>query len=323
MLKLLTIFLVSDVFSLVYSDILKGPTYTCEQIGNKCVFYNVKLSEIDPEWQPIANKPSAVKHIEFHNGNIPIITSDICRSFPNLETFIMSDQNVTEIHENAFQHCTKVRSFIIAGNNIKELPTNLFQYSTKATNIDFFHNRISELNPSIFYNLINLNTIQLASNNLTSFPIELIKNNKNLRELHLDGNDLVDFDVDDMLENCRSIRILDLDQNVIFCARLKEIYDALKGKNIKMGIAQMSKNRDYHVRKFKGMTCISQEEWLVAQIQKSVEKRCLLKTESTTIDAIKELKEEIESIKITQNTVCSEKSDKNIIDAIKELKTEI
>lgn len=285
------------------SDKPKVPIYKCEQNGNKCVFRNIQLTETEPEWQPTADDVLSVKIVEVLNSNIPIITNNICRAFPNLESFIHAGQNVKEIKPDAFYSCTKVTYFWLAANQIKKLDKNLFQYSTKAANIGLYDNQISELDMNIFTKLPNLYTIQFALNNITSFPMELLKNNRRITSIHLDANELSDFDVEKMLEYLPLIEFINLDKNEISCVQMVEMYKILFPKKVTMGTSELPKVRYYNVEKVNGLTCVPDVEWSAAHYRKGNERVSSQPMTKNILGVLRESEAKIEKLEKTQSKI--------------------
>lgn len=161
----------------------KLPTFMCQvdQYGG-CLFNDIVLSESQPNWQPTANTSdySLIKNVQFTGCVIPVLTSDICRTFRSITKFWLYSQHVRRIPADAFNNCTKLEIISIVGNPLTKISENTFKKVQRLSTLHMFNNQIGHFDSATFDKLTQLEYLDVSGNNLTKFLADLLHKNRRL-----------------------------------------------------------------------------------------------------------------------------------------------
>lgn len=239
-----TVFIILIITTLVYSDLLL-PTLNCTNY--QLVFEDVKeyecdlngnlvLNESQPHFQPISDvSKENIIEVRFNmesgsNVRMHTLTNDICENFQNVTVLNFNNLGLEVVQENAFEKCVKLRDLVLGRNNLTHLPLKIFSQNIILNGLYISYNNFVQFDFHVIKNLSKLTLLNLEHNHLKEL---LLTEHSGLRELNLCFNDFEDFDVDGILMNFPSLRVLDLwNNNKIKELKIMEIKKTLKDKNV-------------------------------------------------------------------------------------------
>lgn len=257
---LISILMLLDILSSALNEEL---TYKCELSGTTCTFSN-----IDRNWTPSSDDPNIVEIVNFKESSIPVVTKDICDTFPFLKELFLDNVGVQEIQEDAFIYCTGLTKLDLKGNHIDQILPNTFLYTKSLQKLDLSENKIKTLDKNLFSNLPELEVLALNQNFLTEFSSELIRNNKDLIHLYLYSNDLWDIEPAEIADSHSKLKTFSVDDNVLSCSKMIQIHQLLASKEI-LNDQVGNKVRDYPQETvFDGLKCNPDIAWMALNFRK-------------------------------------------------------
>lgn len=278
----------------------KLPEFICQvdQDGG-CRFENVILTKSQPNWQPVANTSdySSVVDIQIQWSVIPVLTHDICRTFPSIKRFWLYSQHVEEIHENAFENCTKLEIIALVGNPLlTKVPRGLFKNTQRLGTLHIFDNQIQNFELGTFDNLTYLQYLDVKGNNLTIFQPKLLKNNRNLQKLLIYSNELSELDTERLLEYVPKLDYISFNDNEISCVRMVEMVKSLRSRKIYVATnTSIPKKMRYYTQQkvFKDYICNPDVSWSAAHYRKQKD---TVHDDENIVKKVKELEERLSII---------------------------
>lgn len=187
-------FLLLSVTALCATRLISGYSFhNCIEYGFtkgqtfKCIHRNQRIL------------PDIIKDLPQSTLNLTIAITPVWhipeRSFihlPNLQQLRLDHNNLSVIHQLAFQGLHQLKSLNLSFNYISELSPSLFDDLSNLTFLSLTNNNLKRLPHGIFNNLFNLNTLIIRQNYLTNFSeiAEAVSSLKNLTLLDLCFNGL-------------------------------------------------------------------------------------------------------------------------------------
>lgn len=215
------------------SELREKPVYKCKLTGTTCIFSNIVLDSTNYEWKPTSDDPTLVREISFISCNIPVVTKDICETFPFLKNLKVVEQGVHEIQAEALHACQELNLLDLNSNQIDKIHPNTFRTTKKLERLNLSLNKIKNLDDhNLLLNLLDLETLQLGFNSLIEFSPELIRTNNRLTQLHLHSNDLSDINAERIVNFLPNLTRFLLNSNEISCTRVVQINEFLQSKGI-------------------------------------------------------------------------------------------
>lgn len=202
-------------------------------IYNWCIFKGISTTETHPFFEPSYRNRWQVERITFDNSTIPILTSEICETFPNLLHLELRGCSLNRIQDRALS-CDKLEFFSIEGNVVTEINPNLLWYKPNLKTIDFSNNKLTYIDVKMFESTKNLVHLELSNNNLFHLDIAGIPNLENLRQLYINNNNLLDLDETALVTKFPNLRILGLEGNLFQCQNLETMLKVIGERNIKL-----------------------------------------------------------------------------------------
>lgn len=245
------------------------PVYRCSQSGATCTFSNLRLTSINYQWQPTSYSPYSVRTVKFSGSRTPVVTKEMCESFPSLQYLYLDNLGVTKIDQDAFRNCSNLRLLHLQGNQLDKIDQNTFVHAVNLQELLLHDNQFTHLDENLFSHLNNLQELSMAENNLTEFSPELIRNNRRLSVLYLHSNDLSDLEIEKFLNYLPYLKKLLMNDNEISCTRTYQIYKLLQSKDINFYSPWTSKTRYYSQQYVLGRyTCNPDISWMASNYRK-------------------------------------------------------
>ena len=148
---------------------------------------------------PYEDIPLSVKSIDLSHNIITILTRNSFARFWQLESINLTDNNIQEINEGAFNGLSRTILILkLSSNPITVFGENVFSdlNSLQDLSLDNISMTCSVFNTSIFSPKINISTLYVRKNNLNKFP-KFVQGNRSLipsvMSLYFNDNSLPDL----------------------------------------------------------------------------------------------------------------------------------
>lgn len=235
----------------------------CSVSDRNCTISGLTLSLKNYTFKPVAPNPNSVIGFEIKKSTVPVITSEICVTFPKLKTFVAVQQGIQVIEDYAFSNCTEATLISIPFNNIHTLGKGIFDNMKQLQEINMHGGSLEQIDVNLLNDLGELIELVISANKLKELPAEAIKNLKKLKILYLYSNELTDLNADGLIESLPNLRAIYINDNNFQCDRLNEMISIFKAKSIMIVDHTHSvylKKRDYIPHKVDDIICLTQVE---------------------------------------------------------------
>ncbi|XP_071852156.1 uncharacterized protein [Apostichopus japonicus] len=142
--------------------------------------------------------------MECSNRSLHDVPTDIPS---NVIKIVLSMNNLTSIHWNAFITATQLKAIDLSHNKLVELPEKLVWENEKLQSIDLSMNNLTFIHWNAFITATKLKTINLSHNKLVELPEKLVGNNEKLQSLLLSNNELECLH-EDVVYNTPTIKVI-------------------------------------------------------------------------------------------------------------------
>lgn len=240
--------------------------YTCKVsfTAEKLLACGLNVSREDNKIEPVSPEKelSEFQHVSLQ-GSLNVLTSDICKAFPNLKIFYAWDFIIDEVKEDAFQPCKNVERITLYNNRLKnKLKKNTFKGMKSLVALEVGYNDLGNVDFDLTGEV--LEKVILYGLNITVYNPGMLHNQPNVHRLALYSNKLFNIDIDTIVKMHPKLEILDLADNNFKCSRLKEILAITKAKNIdarNFTVFNKVRERNYIPEKINGIHCLSDDQF--------------------------------------------------------------
>lgn len=222
------------LFILFYYLLHNSSALYCHQYLEKCVLNNPlnKNITIEQEIYTLYNKSENIKHIVIENFQINNLSEIICDTFENLLTLKILNSSINVISDSALIQCTKLIHFEINNNFINSLPNNLFAINNEIKIVSIKFTNITQIQGYLFKNL-NLHGLIITNNPIEYIDFKNFPVMTNMAHLYIFSNKLKNINIQTIIEKFPNLKSISLDNNQLYCTKLKYIYNFLELKKIK------------------------------------------------------------------------------------------
>lgn len=197
-----------------------------------CIFKNIKTTVDQPLFYPTAENPLEVNALKFVDSSIEVLTNEICRAFPNLDSLTATSVDLKRIDDVALKQCSKLTFVSFFNNFLESIPTDFFKYNPHLTSFIFQKNLLKKFEPTILIDLPKLTGFSLSENYINDLSFDEFPYLYKLEKLYLYRNELNDLNVFKMAKKFPNLKEIYLDDNPFDCGKLGIILTALKQLNI-------------------------------------------------------------------------------------------
>lgn len=203
-----------------------------------------------------------IKNVVVERSTIPLLASDICETFENLEYLSFGPVEMVDVRGNAFTACKNLKTLSLTSNKIEELDCNTFKGLKTLETLYLAGNRLRRLDDEIFTDLRSLKSLHLYFNQLTEFSTAIIEENSQLVSLFLYANDLFDLDIDGILHALPELDIFIFQDNNFRCSTVSTIVNKLTVRKIEYEWSgSVAKPRTTSRSELYGIKCLNNEVW--------------------------------------------------------------
>lgn len=195
---------------------------------------------------------------------VPVLTNDVCETFPNLLWFYANSVSIEEIHADAFKKCSKLDELHLENNPIKKLPEHTFAGLSELKELRLSNAILPEISEELFWDLKSLEMLDLSWSKIELIPAKAFEEMGELQILRLHSNELMDLEVEKMLQSLEKLQRFYLTDNNFRCDRLEEILMVFAQKHVKSDMFrsyERSRTRSYKVNDINGIHCLDEEQW--------------------------------------------------------------
>lgn len=260
-------------FSQIYgSSFLEA--YRCENLAStSCTLKDIFFDDGDSgRFLPKSKIPYNVIKASFVSSKIPILTSDICDNFPNLEVFEVNAVSLKVVDAEAVHGCMRLREIHLRDNLLTTLYKDTFQNNQGLNKIVLNNNKLTTIPHDLFKGLYQLKWIDLCSNSLSRLPAVTFTGLTAMENLEVRNNPLLSLEVEEMRKKMPRLKYLlcrDLD---LTCDRMTQVEKFLTANGLDYNIRSdystyhsksaqsVLRLRPYTVSMVKSFECLSNEQ---------------------------------------------------------------
>lgn len=205
---------------------------------------------------------STIKGVHIKSHNKRRLSTDLCETYPNLDTYHGYHLTIESVEEDALVSCKDLKVIRLSSNNIKVLAPNTFNRNTLLEIIDVYDNEIDEIPHDLFKGLVNLKELYLSNNNLVHLPTEAFRDLKKLFKITLNSNPLLDLDVEGLIEYLPALTAANIEDTDIKCSKMRTIVYIFSERQIVFYIGvDRERGRTFVPSEFRGHKCLSNEQY--------------------------------------------------------------
>lgn len=243
MKQILSLLIITCAFSTSFAT-----KYQCEVVNYTCELSELHLARDNYVIEPEAKNLTAITKFDLFDSTVEILSKEICKSLPNLQSFFVPTQFIEEIEDRAFEHCTKLENLVLSGNSIGNINRTTFKGLQNLKKLYLSRNDIPIFDVDLSDSK-QLRVLSVVSANISTFVVDSLREQINLKELYLDSNNLFDVDIESILRFCPHLKIIHLLHNKFKCSRYIEILSILNEKRVESDLNSLVLN------------CVADEEW--------------------------------------------------------------
>ncbi len=187
------------MFSIFLQPSVEGIEIKCvyEFQSNKCQVHDVDLSNIFRveyfEFSVSAEEMNKTTVIEFLDGHVDFIPSEVVDQFPNLIELEIRGSDVPIIKNDFFSSkFDKIKRLEIVGYRTVFIEEKAFTHLKNLEELELYVNKIKSLNFALFSNNRKLKRIDLSDNQITAIHPKLFENLNHLSFIDLGLNECID-----------------------------------------------------------------------------------------------------------------------------------
>lgn len=258
----------------IYGSIILE-AYRCEDmLSTTCTLQDISFDDDDSiRFLPKSKVPRTVSKVSFVSSKIPVLTSDICDNFPNLEILEMNEVSLKVVDTEALSGCTKLKEIQLRDNFLSTLDKDTFQQNKMLKKIILNNNNLTTIPQDLFKGLQELTWIDLCSNLLSRLPAVTFSGLTEIVNLEVRNNPLLSLEVEEMRKEMPNLKYLLLRDLDLTCDRLRQVqafvgtnglnqyirpdYSTYHSKSYQSAI----RSRPYSISYEGTQECLSNEQW--------------------------------------------------------------
>ncbi|CAG9806319.1 unnamed protein product [Chironomus riparius] len=127
-------------------------------------------------------------------SNLYYVPTSLFFTFPNIQSFIMQNTNLSHLVSDAFTNAGNMVSLTLNENNFPDIPASFCSSCINMTSLNLMNNNIINVDKEAFKGLKFLNNIMLRDNKISCIPPGLFQNTPVIQMIDLYGNQITSFD---------------------------------------------------------------------------------------------------------------------------------
>lgn len=204
----------------------------CNLTLDTCTFSGIRTSATNMYFNASAVNITAVQTVRFADTVMPILTNELCKTFPNMKILRATNTSIEKIAPNALHACKALTEVSFFRNKLEKLDHNTFENNSELEYISIQENNFKSID-SMFYELPKkLKSLILAENYLTYFPIGEFPVVSTLERLDIYANQLTDLDEQEVLHKFPNLKKIFMHNNLFDCDRLRIILNAFRRRGV-------------------------------------------------------------------------------------------
>lgn len=210
--------------------LIMGSSYAheCHLIGSMCILNGVRTNRTNWLFHPTSTNNTKITHVLLDNSVMPVLTDELCKTFPNLQSLTLDDISLETITPNALHECKNLSSVSFYQNKVEKINVQTFEMNYELQHLILQNNSLRYFDGRALSSLKKLRHLSLSDNflrelDLSSFPVI-----ETLTELDIYVNNLKDLDVFLLVEKFPNLKNIFMHNNLFPCDRLLEILVVLR-----------------------------------------------------------------------------------------------
>lgn len=240
---------VNFLFTLLIITLQYRSTLTTECIINTkgwCEFRYVRATNEAPLFQPSWSGTQKVNRIFFTECQIPVMTTELCSSFPELWRLDLERASLSNVNETALHNCGQLSYISFYNNNLQTVHRDIFKQNTGLRFISFSCNALTHIDMSIFSHLYLLEELALDNNKIVIIDFGLAGDLPKMSILHLGSNQLIEMNEVTILNRYSNLTKVYMEDNLFLCLRVPAILELFRSKNVTVGRGLAYQRTDVH-----------------------------------------------------------------------------
>lgn len=159
---------------------------------------------------------------------MPVLTDELCKTFPNLGQLDLRQVNLEEITPHALHECKNLSTVLFYQNQLVHIDVKTFEMNQELKTLVLQDNFIRYFDGRVLNSLKKLRHLSLPENYLTELDLENFPTITTLIKLDLFSNNLKDLDPLLLLQKFPNLKVIYIHNNLFPCDRLIDILTVLR-----------------------------------------------------------------------------------------------
>lgn len=231
--------------------------HECLEFRIKCWLSAVVTNKSALYFHPSSTNNTAIKTVMFVKSSIPVLTDELCKTFPNLQILEMDIVDLEEIAPKALYECKNLVYVSFHRNKLQQLDVNTFETNHELTQLILQNNSLRSFDGRMVEPLKKLRLLSVPDNFLTDLKFDQFPKLDKLTDFDIYGNNLRDLDVFVMLDKFPNLSSIYMHNNLFDCDRLRIILGALHKRQVQIKEWEKEKSvRNIGLRTIENTECV-------------------------------------------------------------------
>lgn len=156
----------SNIFDFIFlsEKLVSFLEYTCMDMDSESCFaeYDFRTKE-EPNLIVKSNHPDNVTELVIESFDLPVLTGNFCKIFPNLDEFRSYNCSVEVLDAESFVHCSKLTKLWLMNEKITDLNARIFHHLKNLEVLQLGKQKVNSIHPEAFVGLGNLEVLSLSA----------------------------------------------------------------------------------------------------------------------------------------------------------------
>ncbi|XP_072113501.1 uncharacterized protein [Mobula birostris] len=256
---------------------------------------------------PVMRRHEKLTYLDLSNNELTVLQRTF-NNFPRLDTLLLNNNRLQTLPSTLLHPLHLLDVLDLSNNELSSLPLQLFKNHRKLTDLRLGHNKLKNLTASLFSHQVNLQYLTISGNLITSLSPHIFANLTKLLMLDLSNNSLTCLPKI-LISGLEALQTLKLSDNLI-----NELKSETFRHNPNLTFLYLDNNQLSSLPVFEGLTHL---EELTCSFNKLIgfprgfaenllKLKCLLVTNNLIRQWNPEMFQNITSVLLKDNPVCSE-----------------
>ncbi|CAG9583376.1 unnamed protein product [Danaus chrysippus] len=182
-----------------------------------------------------------LSNLSLDDNQITELKREVFFNLPNLHVLNLSNNNLSLLHEGCFKHLNNLIELKLDYNYITVITRETFEGLENLSRLNLRNNKLAMVGNLAFSELWGLKELMLDNNGIEYISERAFGGLTQLKKLTLSGNKLATF-YDDILEDMRSLIVLDLRDNLLTTISYETIRPVLNNEKSQSSVVYLDGN---------------------------------------------------------------------------------